>query len=35
MFEEIDQYGARHGVTPEEADAAVDEAMEHVRPRHG
>ena len=32
-FEKIDQYAAAHGVTPEEADAAIDEAMQHVRPR--
>ncbi len=33
VFERVDQHGARHGVTPEEADAAVEEAMEQVRPR--
>jgi len=32
-FEKIDEYGAAHGITPEEADAAIDEAMQHVRPR--
>ena len=34
-FEKVDQYAAAHGVTPEEAEAAVEEAMEHVRPRKG
>ena len=32
-FEKIDQHGAAHGITPEEGDAAVEEAMQHVRPR--
>lgn len=34
-FEKVDQYAAAHGVTPEEAEAAVEEAMEQVRPREG
>ncbi|MGA2032112.1 MAG: hypothetical protein ABSG68_07655 [Thermoguttaceae bacterium] len=34
-FEKVDQYAAAHGVTPEEAEAAIDEAMEHVRPHKG
>ena len=32
-FEKVDQYAAAHGITPEEAEAAVEEAMQHVRPR--
>ena len=32
-FAEIDEYAKAHGITPEEGDAAIDEAMEHVRPR--
>ena len=32
-FDKVDQYAAEHGVTPEEAEAAVEEAMQHVRPR--
>lgn len=34
-FAKIDDYAKAHGVTPEEADAALDEAMQQVRPRHG
>jgi hypothetical protein len=34
-FSKIDEYAAAHGITAEEADAALDEAMEQVRPRHG
>ncbi len=34
-FAEIDEYAKAHGITPEEGDAAIDEAMEHVRPRKG
>ena len=34
-FAEIDEYANAHGITPEEADAAIEEAMEHVRPRKG
>jgi hypothetical protein len=34
-FEKVDQYAAAHGVTPEEAEEAVEEAMGHVRPRKG
>ena len=29
----IDQHMADHGITSEQFDAAVDEAMEHIRPR--
>lgn len=29
----VEKYAAEHGITAEEAEAAVDEAMEHVRPR--
>lgn len=32
-FEAIDRHAVEHGITPEEADAAVDEAMEQIRPR--
>jgi hypothetical protein len=34
-FAEIDEYAKTHGIAPEEADAAIDEAMQQVRPRHG
>ena len=34
-FEKVDRYAAAHGVTPEEAEAAIEEAMEYVRPRNG
>jgi hypothetical protein len=34
-FAKVDRYAAARGVTPEEAEAAVDEAMDHVRPRKG
>ena len=34
-FDKVDQYAAAQGVTPEEAEAAVEEAREHVRPRKG
>ena len=33
-FEKIDEYAAAHGITPEEGEAAVEEAMQHVRPRN-
>jgi hypothetical protein len=33
-FAEIDQYAKARGITPEEADEALDEAMQHVRPGH-
>jgi hypothetical protein len=33
IFEKVDQYAAAHGATPEEAEAAVEEAMQYVRPR--
>lgn len=32
-FEIIDRNAQVRGVAPEEAEAAIDEAMEHVRPR--
>ena len=32
-FEKVDQYAAAHGIPPEEAAAAVEEAMQYVRPR--
>jgi hypothetical protein len=32
-FEKVDEHAAAHGVSPEEADAALEEAMGHVRPR--
>jgi hypothetical protein len=32
-LEEVDRRRAAQGITEEEVDAAVDEAMEHVRPR--
>jgi hypothetical protein len=32
-FEKIDQHAAARGITPEEGDAAVEEAMRQVRPR--
>lgn len=32
-FAAVDQYAREHGVTSEEADAAIDEAMERIRPR--
>ena len=34
-FAKIDEYAKAHGVTPEEADAALDEAMQQIRPRGG
>jgi hypothetical protein len=33
-FAKIDEHAKACGVTPEEADAALDEAMEQIRPRH-
>jgi len=33
-FARIDEYGKEHGIIPEEADAAVEEAIEHIRPRN-
>lgn len=33
-FEKVDQYAAAHGVTPEEAEAALEEAIEQVRSRN-
>lgn len=32
-FAAVDRHAQEHGITPEEADAAVDEAMERIRPR--
>ena len=32
IFEKVDRYAEAHGVTPEEAEAAIQEAIEHVRP---
>ena len=32
-FAKIDRYAEAHGITSEEADAALDEAMQQVRPR--
>jgi hypothetical protein len=34
-FATIDEYAKAHGITPAEADAALDEAIEQVRPRRG
>jgi hypothetical protein len=34
-FEKVDRNAVAHGVTPEEAEAAVEEAMRHVHPRQG
>ena len=34
-FAKIDEHAKAHGITPEEADAALDEAMQEVRPRNG
>ena len=34
-FAKIDDYARVHGITPEEADAALDEAMQQIRPRQG
>ncbi len=34
-FAKIDEYARAHGVSPEEADVALDEAMQQVRPRDG
>jgi hypothetical protein len=32
-FAKIDEHAMAEGITPEEADAVLDEAMEHIRPR--
>ncbi len=32
-FGKVDQHAASHGVTQEEAEATVEEALRHVRPR--
>jgi len=34
-FAKIDDYAKTHDITPEEADAALDEAMQQIRPHHG
>ncbi|MGO8748311.1 MAG: hypothetical protein ACLQNE_20245 [Thermoguttaceae bacterium] len=34
-FDKIDEYAAAISVSPEEADAATEEAMQNVRPRKG
>lgn len=34
-FAKIDEHAKAEGITPEEADAALDEAIEQVRPRKG
>jgi hypothetical protein len=34
-FAKIDEHAKAQGIAPEEADAALDEAMEQVRPRQG
>jgi hypothetical protein len=31
-LDKVDRYRAAHGITDEEVDATVDEAMDHVRP---
>ena len=31
-FDKVDRYAAEHEVTPEEAEAAIEESMRHVRP---
>jgi hypothetical protein len=35
IFAKIDEYAKAHGITPADADAALDEAMQQIRPRHG
>ena len=35
IFDRTEEYAKTHGITDEEADAAVEEAMRHVRPRSG
>ena len=32
-FEKVDEHVRAHGITPEEIDEAIDEAMEHIRHR--
>ncbi len=34
-FDKVDEHAAAHDVSPEEGDAAINEAMQHVRPREG
>jgi fructose-1,6-bisphosphatase/inositol monophosphatase family enzyme len=33
IFDAIDEHGRNHGITSEEADAAIDEAIFAIRPR--
>jgi hypothetical protein len=33
VFEQVDRYGDEHNVSPEEADAAIDAAVDDVRSR--
>jgi hypothetical protein len=33
MLDEVDRRRAARGITEEEVDSALDEAIEHVRPR--
>jgi len=33
IFEKVDERAKTHGIAPEEAEAALEEAMQHVRPR--
>jgi len=33
LFEKVDEQAQAHGIVPEEAEAALEEAMQHVRPR--
>ncbi|HEV3259534.1 MAG TPA: hypothetical protein VG013_21895 [Gemmataceae bacterium] len=35
IFDKTQEYAKTHGITDEEADAAVEEAMRQVRPRPG
>ena len=32
-FDTVDRHAREHGITPEEAEAAIDEAMEQIRSR--
>jgi hypothetical protein len=34
-LDKVDRHRTARGITDEEVDAAVDEAMEHIRPRSG
>lgn len=33
-FAKVDEHAKRHGTSPEEADAAIDEALRRIRPRN-